>query len=193
MNTLHLRRILQTSIAAALVAPVVALAAPPEEITIETHVAAPMFERGEGMGHGPLHWGGPGGPGFDGHGPGHGPGGMMARMRHLDLTDAQEDAAFALMHGNGERMYQLHKKAQRSGEALRELGDKESFDAAKARALADELGRAQADLALLRAELHAKFRALLTPEQRARLDKAGPMRTQIRKEIRKHIQERRGT
>ena len=173
MNRSDAVRFMRPVFAALLVAPLVASAAPPTEEVFEFHAPPAGFGHGEGL----MPWGGPGGRGI-------GPLELMGPMHRLDLTDAQEDAAFGLMHAQGERMYQLRKKIERTGEALRELGRKEGFDAGKARALADEIGRATADLALLRAELQAKFRALLTPEQRAKLDKMGPMRIEMRKQIR---------
>lgn len=94
----------------------------------------------------------------------------MGALRGLELTKEQQDQVFSLMHG---QMPVQRAKAQELHQAmtqLRQLGAAEPFDAGKARALAETVGKLQGEKALLRSEMQAKLRAVLTPEQRTKLD-----------------------
>lgn len=109
-----------------------------------------------------------------GHGASHGmrQGGMagMGPLRGLDLNKEQQDQVFALMHA---QMPAQREKAQALMQALaelRQLSAAERFDADKARALSETVGKLQAERALMRSETDARLRALLTPEQRQKLD-----------------------
>ena len=169
------------------VLPVLAVAAPPADAPV-----APMAQRAPMPPMPPMP------PMADGemggmHDMMHGPGSLMHRIHQLDLTEAQQDAAFALMHGNAESMYKQHKQMKRARAALRDMAKGDAFDAAEARAAADDMARAAADMAYLRAEMGAKFRALLTPEQKKKLDAMGdgPMHggpMHIRREVREFRQ-----
>jgi len=55
---------------------------------------------------------------------------------------------------------------------LRKLAAADAFDPVKARELAAAHSQAMADLLVMRAETEAKVRALLTTEQRSRIDAA---------------------
>src|ERR1051325_3069255 len=75
--------------------------------------------------------------------PGHGMhrGGPMMMLRGLDLTQAQRDQVFQIFH-----------------------------DQARAQQAPDVQAKALSNLALLRAQTINRVRAILTPEQRSRLD-----------------------
>lgn len=139
-------------------------------------LAAPLFALAHGAGggeacaQGGMHQGGM--HAGQGMGGGHAGGGMrgMGPLRGLDLTQEQKDQVFTLMHG---QMPVQRAKAQELHQAmdeLRRLSAAERFDADKARALADKVGKLQAEKTLLRADMDAKLRAVLTPEQRKQLD-----------------------
>lgn len=130
--------------------------------------------------------GGPGGPGdhwggrhgMGGHGPGmHGDGmpfedmhgGMMMRLHRLNLSEAQQDKLFNIMHAAAPQRREHMKAIRKAHEALAELTRAERFDEAKASALSRELGQAVAAQALLHARTMAQALAVLTPEQRAQL------------------------
>lgn len=98
----------------------------------------------------------------EGHVPGH-------AMRALNLTEAQRDQIFKIRHDQAQAVYDQRKVERAAAGKLRELSSSDTFDPAQAQALAKELGDAKAQLALLRAEKHAKFLAVLTPEQRQKL------------------------
>lgn len=113
----------------------------------------------------------PGMPPIDMKMPGAFPGaGLPPHLRDLDLSEAQQDKVFDLMHGQAPQLREKTKAAFKAMEALRKLSASDRYDAAQARTLADTHARALADLVLMQADQDAKLRALLTPEQRKRLD-----------------------
>lgn len=93
----------------------------------------------------------------------------LPHLHELELTEAQQDRLFALMHERAPRQRELSRAAFKAMEELRRLAAGEGFDAARAKGLADAHGKALAELALIQAELEAQARQLLTPEQKARL------------------------
>ena len=128
--------------------------------------AQPLGPAGDGL------VGGPGAMGGHHGGPRMG-GGMMRALRGLDLSEAQRDAVFEIMHGQAPAMRERMKALRKARLELRALAQSADFDAARARARADAVGRAMADLALARAESGSRIYKLLTPEQRARLARMG--------------------
>lgn len=135
----------------------------------------PSFAHDGGMmrHQGMMHGGGPGmmqGPGMmPGPGMKHGMGPMM-HLRALDLSEAQRDKIFSIMHGQAPVMRDKHKAIRKAREELKTLAHGEGFDAAKARAASDALGKAVSEMALLRVQTHAQVHALLTPEQRKKAE-----------------------
>lgn len=91
-------------------------------------------------------------------------------LHGLDLSEAQQDAVFDLVHAQIPVQRALDKKAAKAFDELHRLGASDRFNAKQARALADSYAQAQAQLAFNQAELDNKLRALLTPEQRQQLD-----------------------
>ena len=87
----------------------------------------------------------------------------------VELTDAQQDAIFELMHAQAPARRELGKKADKALDELQRQGTAEHFNAKQARAFADAYAQALAQLEFNRAEGDAKLRALLTPEQRQSL------------------------
>ena len=103
------------------------------------------------------------------------PPGAMATppfLHGLELTEAQQDKLFALMHEQAPAEREQMKAAFKAMDELRRLAASDRFDADKARSLAATHAQAMAQLALMHAELDAMVRALLTPEQRKQLDDA---------------------
>ena len=99
--------------------------------------------------------------------------GGMGLLRGLDLTQEQRDQAFKIFHDQAPALRERAQAARDAREELRKLALAPSFDSAKARRLADTAAKAQADVAVMRAEGMSKVVALLTPEQRTRLEQAG--------------------
>ncbi|WP_341674924.1 Spy/CpxP family protein refolding chaperone [Niveibacterium sp. SC-1] len=125
-------------------------------------------------------------------GPGRGPGpdaprmggfehgGMRGHMRlPRDLTEAQRDKIFAIHHAQEPALREAGKQVFKTRQALRELATADNYDAARARSLADDLGRAEAEQARLHADTMAQVWKVLTPEQRKQMNERpegrGPM------------------
>ena len=124
----------------------------------------------------------PGGPG--GAGPDNGPrmhGGMppfgapvmVGRplfLRGVELSEAQDDKVFAILHEEKPYLREQGKAAAKAQEALRELADADKYDDAKAASLAQAAATAMANISLQRVRTEQKLLAVLTPEQRKKLD-----------------------
>lgn len=130
----------------------------------------------QGLPMAPERDGGPPGPrtGFpDPHGAGPEAGTpMLPQLSGLDLTEAQRDKVFAVLHAQAPLVREKVKAARRAHDDLRQLVRSTDYDPAKARQLVDAGARAQADLALLRADAEHEIYMALTAEQRRRLAEA---------------------
>lgn len=91
-------------------------------------------------------------------------------LRGIELSEAQQDKIFSIMHQQAPLLREQAKAAHKAHEALRTLAASGQYDEAKARTLADSGARAMAEIALLHARAEQQIRALLTPEQRKRAD-----------------------
>jgi len=106
----------------------------------------------------------PGGPESFGRGPGVAP-----FLRDLDLSEAQQDRVFAILHEQAPKRRELEKAERKAHDALHAMSDSAQLDGAAARAQAQALGQAIAAQELLHLRTEAQLMALLTPEQRAQL------------------------
>lgn len=88
---------------------------------------------------------------------------------HLGLDDTQQDKLFALHHELAPKLRTLHRQLDKARQELAALGRSGQYSEARARALADSIGKAHAELALLHARTESHAFALLTAQQRARL------------------------
>jgi Spy/CpxP family protein refolding chaperone len=120
-----------------------------------------------GMGGCYHHWRGgdhagrlgmPGGPG------------MMRAIHKLDLSETQQKQLQDLIAQNRKGIDESMSTLQQGRKALREAMGGESYDAARVQGLADAQGKALTGLIIKRAETWQQVRALLTPEQRTKLD-----------------------
>lgn len=112
--------------------------------------------------------------------PGHGPHGGLPPphapaggelppppyLHGLQLSEAQQDKVFAILHALAPQLREQAKLARKAEEELRELARGEQYDEGRARALAEAGARAQAEMALLRSRADRQIHALLTPEQK---------------------------
>ncbi|MGG7606015.1 Spy/CpxP family protein refolding chaperone [Massilia sp. BKSP1R2A-1] len=113
-------------------------------------------------------------------GPDHGPRnpgrGAHPLLEGIDLSEAQRDRLFAIMHEAAPKRRE-HDKAQRKAfEALRAASGADRFDDARAAAAAQAFGAAVAAEALLRVRTDAQVMAMLTPQQREQLRSERPAR-----------------
>jgi Spy/CpxP family protein refolding chaperone len=108
----------------------------------------------------------------------HGPGGHRAPpfgMRHggpfghLGLDEAQQDKLFPLRHEQEPQLRALRRQMDKARQELASLGRSAQYSDARAKALADSIGKAAAELALLHARTESRAFAILTPQQRAKL------------------------
>lgn len=101
-------------------------------------------------------------------------------MRGLDLTEAQREQVRGIFKEQAPALRSRMEIVRKAHQELRAASLEPSFDSARVRQLADNGAKAMADAAVLRAETMSKVVALLTPEQRAKLE-----------ERRKRFEERR--
>ncbi len=143
---------------------------------IEVDGERPLLEQGRpgyfpGGPHG--HRGGPGPEHVARAGlppPGEAGFGLMPPFLHgLDLSIAQQDKVFAILHAQAATLYEQGKAAARAHDALRSLARAEQYDDAQALALTRDVANAQANLLLQRVRTEQKLLAILTPEQRKKL------------------------
>jgi protein CpxP len=94
---------------------------------------------------------------------------LAGALRHLELTEAQQDKIFAILHAQAPQARELGKAMRKAHRGLHELVTTGPYDDAKAKGLADALGKAVAESTLLHARTHHQVLEILTPEQREAL------------------------
>lgn len=114
-----------------------------------------------------AHHGGP--ESHFGHGPGEG---APPFLHGAKLNDAQQDKVFALLHAQAPQARQLARSAFKADSELRQLGISSQYDETKAKALAEASAKAHAELALLQARTAHQLYALLTPDQKKKLEES---------------------
>jgi periplasmic protein CpxP/Spy len=97
-------------------------------------------------------------------------GGPMMMLRGLDLTQAQRDQVFQIYHDQEPAVHEQMKQVRQARQNLMQLARADQFDEAQARQSADAQAKALSALAVLHAQTINRVRAILTPEQRSRLD-----------------------
>lgn len=94
---------------------------------------------------------------------------MPPYLRQLDLSEAQRDRVFEIMHGQAPAMRQKVKAARNAEGSLRQLVLSTEYTEPKARELSDSAARATADLSLVRAKAERQIYEVLTAEPRSQL------------------------
>jgi periplasmic protein CpxP/Spy len=112
-----------------------------------------------------------------GHG-GHDRGERM--MRGLDLSEAQRDQIFKIRHEQAPAARERMKSARAAQQALRKAASDPNASGAQIRQLADAVGKTHADAAVARVETQRKVLAVLTPDQRSKLEQMRQQRSQHR-------------
>lgn len=102
-------------------------------------------------------------------GPQGGPDALLPGLRGLNLSEAQRDKVFEIMHAQAPGMRERAKAEQKANEELRKLAAAPEYSEAKARALSEAIGKAAAESALARVKLDRQIGEVLTPEQRKQL------------------------
>lgn len=125
---------------------------------------------------GPDRDGADSGPRMPGGAPPSGPPGMAGMvgrplfLRSIELSEAQDDKVFAILHEEKPYLRAQGKAAARAQEALGEMAGADKYDDAKAAALAQVAASAMANISLQRVRTEQKLLAVLTPEQRKKLE-----------------------
>ncbi len=106
------------------------------------------------------------------------PPGMAGEMRlpflhQIDLSQAQDDAVFNLMHAQAPELRRLRQQLQQARQALREMAFAPDYDEAAATKLTETIGTTESALARLRITAERQVYELLTPEQREQLQRDG--------------------
>lgn len=98
-------------------------------------------------------------------------------LRGLGLTEAQQDSVFNLMHGQAPQMREQMKALRKAREALHAAARSDTFDEARATALAGDIARITSTIEVMHARMESAVWKLLTPEQRERAARManGPM------------------
>jgi len=110
--------------------------------------------------------------------PGHGMhgGGPMMMLRGLDLTQAQRDQVFQIFHEQEPAVHEQMKQVRQARADLMKLAAADNFDQARAQQAADAQAKALSALAVMHAQSMNRVRAILTPDQRSRLDQRAQKR-----------------
>jgi len=105
-----------------------------------------------------------------------GPAGEMLPpyLAPLNLDEAQRDKAFSIIHEQVPAMREGLKRLGLAEGDLRRLTAGPDYDEVKAKGLAERIGRASSEVALLRAATDRRIFEVLTPEQRKRLAESRP-------------------
>ena len=131
-------------------------------IALEIPLGAAAYQ-GEPGGHpGCGHFAGRGGPGMGGEM-------MLPHLRGLNLSEAQRDKIFEIMHAQAPLMREKAKAVRKAEDDLRALAAADDYSDAKARALADAAAKAISEMSLARARAERQVFEALTPEQRKQL------------------------
>lgn len=141
-------------------------------------LAVPLSAVAFGGAHGaPNSCGGPEMPGKVGH---RGPGERMPPyLRGLNLSEAQRDKVFAILHAQAPAMRDKAKMVHRAEADLRGLAMSPDFSEARARSLADASARAMTEMTLARVATDRQVLEVLTPEQRMQVAEMKPERAAV--------------
>ena len=94
----------------------------------------------------------------------------IARMtRHLDLNDEQRVQVRAILDSTRPEADRFAESMLENREAMRQLRQSGTFDEAQVREIAEQRGELIVDMSVLKARVHSQIHAILTPEQRERM------------------------
>lgn len=114
---------------------------------------------------------GPRGPGPGPHAGPHMGGLGLPFLRGLDLSEAQEDRLFAILHAQAPQLREQEKRETKALDALDAMRASGRVDDAQAAAQARALGQAIAAQELLHVRTAAQVMALLTPQQKEAIER----------------------
>jgi periplasmic protein CpxP/Spy len=100
--------------------------------------------------------------------------GMMRGLHRLDLSEAQQDQIFELMHAQAPAMRKQMKTLRQHEAALQTLKKTPDYSEAKAKELIINMTQQRADMEMARLQVERKVMEVLTPEQRQQLTEMKP-------------------
>lgn len=107
------------------------------------------------------------------HGGRHGNDGLMMPgagfLRGLDLSEAQRDRVFSILHAQAPALREKAREARNAREAMHQIALAGELDETRLQEAAQRASRAMADLAVQRARTHNAVFKELTPEQQSQL------------------------
>lgn len=98
----------------------------------------------------------------------------MRGLHRLDLSEAQQDKIFDIMHAQAPAMRDQMKSLRKSEKELQALKATPDYSEAKARQLVDQIAKQRADMEMSRLQAERKVMDILTPEQRKQLAEKKP-------------------
>jgi Spy/CpxP family protein refolding chaperone len=107
----------------------------------------------------------------------------------LDLTQAQQDQAKAIMDKEKPVIQPLMKQLMQAHKDLSSLEDSGTFDEAKVRALAAQNTQAMTELFVQKARIHAELFQILTPDQKTKL---AQVKAKHEARMQEHMQQKQG-
>ncbi len=120
---------------------------------------------------------------FMGSGPHTGQGPMFERIvERLDLTSEQQEAIREVRQSFREQLRLAFREVQATQRALRQQIHTEVFDETAIREAANDLGMAEAEVAVIRGLIVQEIRGLLTPEQREEIEQWHQKRRELMQE-----------
>ena len=132
-------------------------------VGLTTMVSAMPFGDGPGCGRGGQHMGS--GQRVGDRGP------NLERLAYrLNMTEEQRAEAKAILDDSRQQMVELRDRMRANRDQIRDLTLQPDFDEAAVRSVADEQGDLKAEMIVLRARQRSEMKAVLTEEQRARLN-----------------------
>ena len=91
-------------------------------------------------------------------------------LHGLDLSETQQDKIFSIMLAEAPLVHEQEKLARKNGKELHTLLEQDQYDEGKVKALAEAQSHAMAQLMVLHVRGMHQILALLTPEQKAKLE-----------------------
>ncbi len=99
---------------------------------------------------------------------------MLRGLHRLDLSEAQEDKIFDIMHAQAPAMRDQMKSLRKAETELKTLKTAPDYSEAKARKLIDGIASQRAAMEMSRLQAERKVMDVLTPEQRKQLAEMKP-------------------
>lgn len=117
-----------------------------------------------------------------GHGPGRSGMSLLRELglRHLDLSDAQQEQVRGILQSNEAAFRDVGERLRTAQQNLQEAIAAPSFDETAIRARSAEVAVVQADAAVLRGKVHGEVWSILTAEQQ---QKAAELKAKIAERV----------